>query len=248
MGASLLDVRCWMLDVRRLSAHPMKLELSLRERTIGIALSAMLLILVFVVCICLFQSHRTLILQADILRSDLSAVTNDRDAKANELAPFESLAGQQFPSEPPENRLPLLLRRIKAITSAGARLQGRRHLDSVAIPRIRARLDSAPILDIEVGCVWQDAEALALAEELKTVFESAGFKTQKLAQYVSSPHIPVGLAVYSKHELDHVLSEAIAQIFAELEQEPIQWLEDDEVSAAKPSEPQPDLKIIVGHR
>ena len=95
---------------------------------------------------------------------------------------------------------------------------------------------------------WQDAEALALAEELKAVFEGAGFKTRKLAQYVPPRNLPSGVAVFSSHQLDAVLSEAIAQIFAELGQERIQWLEDDPVPAANPAEPQPELKIIVSHR
>lgn len=138
--------------------------------------------------------------------------------------------------------------RIENTPAPIAEVKRPRHLDSEAMGRIRAGLDLAPGLDIEVGAVWQDAEALALAEELKAVFEGAGFKTRKLAQYAPPRNLPSGVAVFSSHQLDAVLSEAIAQIFAELGQERIQWLEDDPVPAANPAEPQPELKIIVSHR
>ena len=224
----------------------MNLDLTPRERAIGIVLSAALVGLAVVACIGHFQNRRTLMRQADNLKAELRAVTIERDSKAKQLAPFESLAQQQFPSEPADARLPLLLRRITAITSAGAHLKGRRHLEPEAIFRIRSKFDSVPTLDVEVGVVWNDPEALVLAGELRTIFESGGFKLRKLAQYIPPPAIPAGVAIYSKHDLDSLLSAGIAEIFAELGQEPIQWLEDDEASPAKQSATDPDLKIVVG--
>ena len=233
----------------------MNVELSQRERAIAIAIGATLVILALVACVGIFRARRALLTQIDTLQTHLSAVTierdavtHDRDARTEQMKPFESLAEQQFASAPPDERLSLLLRRIETITTAMSRIRGRRHLDAAAIARIRAKLDLAPGLDIEVGGIWPDPEALALAEQLKAVFEGAGLKTRKLAQYTPPTNIPAGVSVYSKHELDHVLSDAIAQIFAELDQPRLQWLDDDVVPSDRPTDGQPELKIIVGRR
>jgi hypothetical protein len=226
----------------------MNLELSQRERAIGLGLCAIVVALAILACTAILRARRALVTQADALRSQLSATTSERDTRANQIAPFAILAEQQFPSDPPEQRLSLLFRRIESITDAMSRMRGRRQLDSEAMARIREKLDLAPGLDIEVGAIWQDAEALALAGELRTVFEGAGFKPRKLAQYVPPPDFPSGVAVFSRHDLDQVLSDAISQIFTEINQAPIQWLDEDLVSSAKPSEPQPELKIIVSHQ
>lgn len=175
----------------------MNLELSQRERAIAVAIGATLVVLALVTCIGIFRARQALLTQADTLRSHISAVTSDRDtvkrdrdAKAQQMKPFESLAEQQFASDPPEQRISFLLRRIETITTAMSRVRGRRHLDAEAVGRISAKLDLAPGLDIEVGGIWQDPEALALAEELKAVFEGAGLKTRKLAQYTPPTNIP----------------------------------------------------------
>ena len=132
-------------------------------------------------------------------------------------------------------------------TATISRLKPPRHLDAEAMTRIRASLELAPGVDVEVGAIAQDAEALALAQELKTLFDGAGFKTRKLAQYALPQSVVSGVAVFSDHRLDTVLSEAIAQIFLELEQT-LQWLEDDPVQLASAGEATPELRIIVGHR
>lgn len=178
---------------------------------------------------------------------DLSQATVERDETASRLAPFMNLAEQQFPSAPSDERLHLLLDHIEAVTKAASKLPGRRHLDAEAIGRIQEKLNRAPLLDIEVGGLMDDKESLALAEELKSTFEGIGFKVRELVHYLPQDAL-VGVSIYSKHEFNTVLGEAIGQIFIELGQTPNGWLEADMTGAKGKSEPQPDLKIVVGHR
>ena len=227
----------------------MTLDFSQRKNAIGAAVCAVLLLALVVACIVLLRIRANLKTEGERLKAELSAVTRVRDAQATALAPYESLAEQQLPSEAAEKRLTLLLGRIKALTTATVALRGRRQLDAEAIARIRAKLTDVPSMQIEIGGVARDAETLALAEELRSIFEGAGLETKKVAQYLPSAAIPPGVAIYSKHELDGVLSEAIAQIFVELGQEPIQWLEEDAESSNKVGgERKPDLKIVIGQQ
>ena len=226
---------------------PMKQVYTPRERAFCIVLGSLLMILTLWIAV-LLRTRSTLMHQNERLLATLEQVAAELEAKAGELAPFASLAERQFPDTAPEKRLSLLLQRVDAITAQMSELRGRRQLDAEALARIRMKLETAPQLDIEIGGAWKDDEALALAGELRTLFEGAGFKPRKLAEYIPPQHLPTGVSIYSSHVLDGVLSEAIAQIFTELEQDSIQWLEDDVTSPDKQLGTGPDLKIIVNRK
>lgn len=181
------------------------------------------------------------------LEADLSAVKEERDSLRARLAPFEALAQEQFPEAPADQLLPSLLKRIKSVAS-GATRKGRRHLDAEAVTRIREKLEAAPALTVEVGCFWDDRESKALAEELRAVFTATGHQLRPLVHYAHPEEEIVGVAIYSTHNLDNLLGGAIAQIFAEIGQDPAQWLSQDLVGTTGPGEAPPDLKVIVGRQ
>lgn len=165
-----------------------------------------------------------------------------------EIAPFVALAEDQFPGTTADARLDLLHTRIAALVATTTKLQGRRYLDAKAVERIKAKLGNAPVLDVEIGGIAGDAESLALAGELKTVFDAAGFKVRKLAQYPGPPNDLRGVSIYSKSLLDEVLGGAIGQIFEEISQQPNQWVAKDLIGTPKPGETEPDIKIVVGSK
>jgi hypothetical protein len=178
---------------------------------------------------------------------DLSQAARERDETASQLAPFMTLAERQFPGAPSDERLHLLLDHVEAVTKTASKLPGRRHLDAEAIGRIQGKLNRAPHLDVEIGGLMDDKESLALAEELKSAFDGIGFKVRELVHYVPQNAL-VGVSIYSKHEFNTVLGDAIGQIFIELSQKQNGWLDEDTTGASGNSESSPDLKIVVGHR
>jgi len=136
----------------------------------------------------------------------------------------------------------------KLEANVAAQREGPRKLDDAAQKRILAELDDVPGLTVEIGGVLGDAESLGLAADLHGLFQRAGYAMRPLAEYKASPEIPRGVAVYSAHVLDQVLSGGVAQLFRELGQAN-QWLEADPAAAADgQAAADPELKIIVGHR
>ncbi len=203
-----------------------------------------------------FTMRRTAVRKADELRKarDRIALLEERLSEKSEnlerankqLAPFFVLANEQFPNAPIDARLDPLLGRITAFVATAKTAKSRRYLDANGIERIKEKLQNAPALDVEIGGTWDDAESLALAEELRALFESVGFKVRKLAQYPASANQVRGVSVYSKSQLDDVLGDAVGQIFSEISQQPIRWIARDLAGTPKPGEPEPDIKIIVG--
>jgi hypothetical protein len=205
--------------------------------------------LVFAASVMVAEKHRReAVLGIELVqaRKELAAMTRERDVKALQLAPFETLAAVQVGSAPYEQRLALLLERLQALAGAGAEAKGRRHLDAAALEEIRTALQDVPDIDVEVGGVASDPESMALAQELHSVFDKARFKTRRIAEYVRPPNGFHGVSIYSKHELDQVLAGAISRIFKELSQPMVQWVDEENIAAARAGEPPPDLKIIVG--
>jgi uncharacterized coiled-coil protein SlyX len=180
------------------------------------------------------------------LEERLSEKTEALEHMNKQLAPFFTLANEQFPRTPINARLDPLLERITAVVIAAKTAQGRRYLDAAGIERIKAKLENAPALNVEIGGMWDDPESRTLAEELRALFESVGFKVRKLAQYPGSAAQLRGVSIFSKSQFDDVLGDAIGQIFAEILQQPIPWVAWDLAGTPKPGEPEPDIKIIVG--
>jgi hypothetical protein len=88
---------------------------------------------------------------------------------------------------------------------------------------------------------------LALASDLKGAFEAAGFMVRSLAEYPPSLQL-AGVAIYSNQQHNLSLAPAISQIFEEIAQEPMDWVDQDIDGTGNATLPKPDLKIIVGKR
>ena len=120
------------------------------------------------------------------------------------------------------------------------------HLNADAIGRIRTTLQSTPGLTVEVGGLRGDPKSLSLAAELRTVFTGDVFKVHDVAEYELPSEVLEGVSIYSKPELNQVLSDAVAQIFSELGQPKIQWIPEDIVGQLNPGEPTPEIRVMVG--
>jgi hypothetical protein len=126
--------------------------------------------------------------------------------------------------------------------------EGKRFIGRDGIARLRATLKNAPAFDVEIGCIQNDADALAISEELRVAFEAAGSKVRELVRHPSPPTKLRGVSIHSKPKFDDVLGDIVGQIFREVSQEKSQWVGRDEFGAAKPGGPEPDIRIFVGSK
>jgi hypothetical protein len=126
--------------------------------------------------------------------------------------------------------------------------EGKRFIGRDGIARLRAMLKNAPAFDVEIGCVQNDADALAISEELRVAFEAAGSKVRELVRHPTPPTKLPGVSIHSKPKFDDVLGDIVGQIFREVSQEKNQWVGKDEIGAAKPGGPEPDIRIFVGSK
>ena len=154
------------------------------------------------------------------------------------LAPFVAQAAEQFPDMAPGIRLLML---HKFIITKHTR-ESRRYLDPASFSRIHPMLKDAPELTVEIGAMQNDIEALALAREIRTLFDSTGMNVRKIAEYTDLPNDLHGVSIYSKPRFDDSLGEIVREIFAAISQEKIQWVDQTPDSNAR----DPDMKIFVG--
>lgn len=153
------------------------------------------------------------------------------------LAPFARRAAVQFPDAAPDVQLAKLYEFILT------RQVQRRYVNPASLFRIRSLLKDAPVLDVEVGAMSNDPEALALAAEIRrTFFESTGMHVRDIVKYSEPPNDLRGVSIYSKPQFDDSLGDIIGEVFGAIAQEKIQWLKDMTGANAR----DPDLKIIVG--
>jgi hypothetical protein len=179
------------------------------------------------------------------LKSELSVKTQLAEEKTialnlaeDRLSPFVAQADRQFPDSPPGIRLGMLHEFIIAKHVWASR----RFLDPATFNRIRPLLKDAPALDVEIGAMQNDIEALALAREIRTLFDSTGMNVRKLAEYTEPPNNLPGVSIYSKRRFDDTLGTIVPEIFAAVRQENIQWVDETPDGNAR----DPDMKIFVG--
>jgi hypothetical protein len=179
------------------------------------------------------------------LKSELSVKTQLAEEKTialnlaeDRLSPFVAQADRQFPDSAPEIRLG----KLHEFIIAKHLWASRRFLDPASFNRIRPLLKDAPALDVEIGAMQNDIEALALAREIRTLFDSTGMNVRKLAEYADPPNNLHGVSIYSKRRFDDTLGTIVPEIFAGVRQEKIQWVDETPDGNAR----DPDMKIFVG--
>lgn len=204
------------------------------------------------------QSHRA----KGRLAAQLAAVQTERDDSLErlraaeqslgdtprELAPWQAMADAHFSKLPPLQRMDALRQQVQQVMNGGAALQGRRHLSPEAIARIREKLETVPAFTLEIGAPWKDEECAVLADELMKAFAGTVAQVRPMAEYPEMPAGLRGVAIYSRHELDTVLADAVGQLFAELSQAPVRWTNEDLPATGNGIDSAPDMKIIVGPR
>ena len=126
--------------------------------------------------------------------------------------------------------------------------EGRRFIGRDGIARLRAMLKNAPAFDVEIGYIKGDADALAIAEELRVAFGESGSKVRELVQYPAPPIKLRGVSIHSKPKFDDALGDIIGQIFREVSQEKNQWVGNDEIVPLKSGGREPDIMIFVGEK
>jgi len=179
------------------------------------------------------------------LKSELSVKAQLAEEKTDalnlaeeRLSPFVAQAAMQFPDSAPESRLG----KLHEFLVAKHVWASRRFLDPATFNRIRPLLKDAPALDVEIGAMQNDLEALALAREIRTLFDSTGMNVRKLAEYTDPPNNLHGVSIYSKRRFDETLGTIVPEIFAAVRQEKIQWVDETPDTNAR----DPDMKIFVG--
>lgn len=162
------------------------------------------------------------------------------------VALFVAMADEQFPNAARESRLQSLYANLAAVIDGQKSLPRRRYLDEEDIKRIQALLNQAPVLDVEIGGMWEDAESLALAQQLKTTFLEAGFHVRKLVEYKTAPIKLPGLSIYSRPRFDETMGPVVAEIFKSVSQPKVQWINKEDAGVSEPGGPEPDIRIIFG--
>jgi hypothetical protein len=164
--------------------------------------------------------------------------TTALDLAEDRLSRFVAQAARQFPDSAPDVRLGMLHEFIVAKHLWASR----RFLDPASFNRIRPLLKDAPALEVEIGAMQNDIEALALAREIRTLFDSTGMNVRKLAEYTDPPNNLHGVSIYSKRRFDDSLGTIVPEIFAAVRQEKIEWVDETPDANAR----DPDMKIFVG--
>ena len=180
------------------------------------------------------------------LKRDLSEVQRDSNARIqslnsqmaergkaqSDLAPWIALADSWYSNAPPDQRLDLLLKRVSELTNtvpgAGrdARAQTPRVLSAEAMARIRAKLNFLSLLSqqkmtVEIQSLGGDPESLALAGQIKTLFEGYGLEIKNGVQEAVREKPLNGLVLESNHPLEGgPLADAMFQLFKELDGPP----------------------------
>ncbi len=174
------------------------------------------------------------------LRSQLDEKDRALKKASEQLAPFFQFAAEHSPGAEPDAQLEALRKYF-----AASRLPSiRRYVEPKAVERLRNLLKDAPALNVEVGATNGDIEALALAEELRKLFESVGMQSRSVVPYEKPPNNMRGVSIYSRPQLDDSLSGIISEIFAAVAQEKIQWVSGADAPIFNKRDP--DMRIFVG--
>ncbi len=211
---------------------------------------ALCVILLFAVCIPTilliadrFWGHSKIESDLRVARENLQEVTEDRNAKATQLAPFLALANSRYENAPEGKRLELLVDRLEAATKTllrAATSTSKRQLSAVAEKQLLERLDFAKPVPISITSPIGIDNTAELGEQLHNLFEKAGFKVD--VSFGLFTKQPVGLMVEATPPLPPELEDALLLIFKELGEEPKFY------RAADSEKDKARVKIIIGSR
>ena len=149
--------------------------------------------LIIVTLITIFHQRSELRLDNKNLQTKLSDsekvlidVKAERDKYQTQLAPFLAIAERSFPGESTNKRLELLLTKLdKAINdvqSAARKVSPKRTLGAKLEQTLIANLKSSHPINVKITGVMGDTESLVLANQIKEVFNRAGWGVKAVDQ------------------------------------------------------------------
>ena len=126
------------------------------------------------------QDNKDFTKQVPELKEEIGDLKRERDKFKIQLAPFLAAADQKFPDAPPDQRLDLLIKKmdevINTVQDAARKISPERVIPQHIILNIAKSLENQPKLSVEVTCILGDTESLALATQIKSIFQMAGWK------------------------------------------------------------------------
>lgn len=149
------------------------------------------------------------------LKSKIERLTQDRDSKAAQLAPFLAVANLKFEDSPKPERLDNLFNLIqdfKDNTEAKlSKLPLQRRIGHELKIQIETELKSIAPIPIYFGAVMGDVESYNLAKEIAYIFIRAGWSDIKLG-YANANRNPKGIQVYGPYKIGDQLINSLSKI------------------------------------
>lgn len=194
----------------------------------------------FLFCFDRFGGRSKLSSELDETKQELDSTKRDRDAKATQLAPFLALANARYENAPADKRLELLIGRLEAATQTLLQITKptSRELSAETVKRIQEKLDFAKRVPISINMPIGSDESGRLGEQLRSLFEAAGFKVDVVFGIFT--RAPKGISVRAKPPLSPELEDALLMVFKDLGEDP-QFYQAENL-------PESQVSIIVGAR
>lgn len=140
----------------------------------------------------------------------------ERDKYQTQLAPFLAIAERRFPDEPTNKRLELLLTRldkvINDVQSAARKVSPERTLGAELEQTLIANLKSSHHINVKITGIMGDTESLALAYQIKEVFNKAGWGVRAVDQKAFINPIKGLVLVFGKAP-PYALKQALTPLF-----------------------------------
>jgi len=134
------------------------------------------------------QDNKNLKKEISKRKEEISNLKRERDKFEIQLTPFLARADQRFPEAPPDQRLELLIKKMDEVISnvqdAARKISPERVIPQQIIQKVAKGLELLPQLNVEVTCILGDTESFALATQIKSIFEMAGWKAHGVNQSV----------------------------------------------------------------
>jgi hypothetical protein len=151
--------------------------------------------------------------QIEDLQASIQKAEHERDKAQIQLAPFLAAAERTFPNIPPDQRLEFLLAKLEqaigSVQDAARRISPERILETEVKNTLVSNLKAVQPLDVEITCVLGDTEGFALASQIKSMFEAAGWKVNGVNQAVFTAPIKHLILTFGKAptpQLQHTLA------------------------------------------
>lgn len=181
------------------------------------------------------------------LESGKQKAERERDKAELQLAPFLATAKARFPDAPPEKRLELLLNRmeqaVSEVQNAARRVGKDRVLSDYLINKVVTKLKRQPKMTVDITAVLGDTDGFALAKQLETVFNQAGWPITEggVSQAVfTAPQKGCSFVFPKEQAPTPSLREPFLEILDAIGQEKKLYID--------PNQPKDSLKIVVGSK